>query len=163
MQRKYIKGVITMNETIQKVESILQHIKKVESNCAKLGKLLIEKGNNDFGIRLIAAGRMHDLSKFSEFEFKYLWPGEKYFEDALIVHQQANNHHPECWRNIHEMPTLFIAEMVCDCVARAQEFGTDVRSWFENEATVKYGFTMEDPVGKAVTEYLNLLLTPKFS
>lgn len=152
-----------MNETIKKVDNILQHIKKVESNCIKLGKNLIEEGLENLGILLIAAGRKHDLSKLDDkFEFDHLEINDDQFKLALHCHQKNNKHHPEYWPSIHQMPSLYVAEMVCDCVARAQEFGTGVREWFENEATIKYGFKMDDHIGKDITYYLNLLLTPKF-
>lgn len=57
---------------------------------------------------------------------------------------------------------VYLAEMVCDCIARGNEFGTDVREWFEKEATNKYSFEMNDEVGKSLIKYLDLVLTPKF-
>jgi hypothetical protein len=152
-----------MNDTIKKVDDMLQHIKKVESNCIKLGKKLIENGEINSGLKLIVLGRTHDLSKLDDsYEFEHLDKVSHEFDIALQRHRKQNKHHPEAWANINYMGSLYIAEMVCDCVARAQEFGTDIREWFENEATIKYGFSMQEWVGKEITKYLDLLLTPKF-
>ena len=38
--------------------------------------------------------------------------------------------------------------MVCDCWARAQEFGTDIRNWFENEGRERYGINNENAIGR---------------
>lgn len=108
-------------------------------------------------------GRIHDASKLEPFEFEHLHDDSPLFQDALIKHRTGNPHHPEHWKSIHDMPDEYLAEMVCDCAARAQEFGTDVSNWFETVATEKYGFTMKDECGKKIKLYLNLLLTPKFS
>jgi hypothetical protein len=62
------------------------------------------------------------------------------------------------------MPEVYLAEMVCDCAARSQEFGTDVRKWFQETATKKYGFTMDDSdsCGQSIQRFLNLLLEKPF-
>jgi hypothetical protein len=60
------------------------------------------------------------------------------------------------------MPDVYIAEMVCDCQARSSEFGTDVRLWFREQASLKYGFTMDDDVGRKIERFLNLLLSKPF-
>lgn len=147
---------------IEKIDSILFHIRKVEENCIILGKKLIENGKSDLGFELIVAGRLHDLSKFSGIEFEYLFSSGENFETAVNKHRIINKHHPECWGSIYNMPDVYIAEMVCDCVARSSEFGTDIKEWFFTKATKMYNFSEEDEVGQKVKRFLNLLLTPKF-
>ncbi len=147
----------------QKLDAILKHLKMVESNTQALAKKLIDT-NKSFALKLVAAGRKHDLSKLNDFEFDNLnddAPADV-FDAALKMHRKRNSHHPEYHNSIHDMSELNIAEMVCDCVARGQEFGTDSRVWFSKSATKKYGFKMSDPAGKLITKYLNLLLTPVF-
>jgi len=152
----------------EKISSIIRHIKKVEDNCNIIAKHFEKEGFLDLALLMIKLGREHDLSKFDKYEFKNLnsQASEDKFKIALALHQERNKHHPEYWikqgETIHQMPVPYLAEMVCDCVARAQEFGTDARKWFENEATVKYGFKMEDIIGKAIKEYLDLLLPQPF-
>ncbi len=148
------------------INTIIRHIRRVEDNCNLLAKRLHDE---DFALalKLIQQGRIHDASKFDHFEFKYLGNFEVVkppeFIEALRVHHAKNPHHPEYWyHGIHGMSDSYLAEMVCDCHARGQEFGTDTREWFYNQATVKYGFTMEDPCGQKIEKYLNLLLTKPF-
>lgn len=148
---------------MSKVELILQHIKRVESLTQKLAKYYLNK-DQDFALKLIKQGRTHDLSKFDFFEFTYLnhEADKELFQQALASHREKNKHHPEYWGSIHNMPDEFIAEMVCDCLARAQEFGTNVETWFSRNATKKYGFKMKDTVGKKIKEYLAVLLDTRF-
>lgn len=149
-------------DTLSKIDSILEHIKHVQDNCYRLGVKLIKAGDVELGRKLIANGQIHDNSKFRGTEFKHLFEGDKLLREAIVHHAETNPHHPEYWESIHEMPAVYIAEMVCDCAARGAEFGTDIRAWFATSATVKYGFKMEDHVGKSITRYLDLLLSKQF-
>lgn len=150
------------DDTLSKIDSILEHIKHVQENCYRLGAKLIKAGEVELGRRLIANGQIHDNSKFHGTEFKHLFEGDKLLREAIDHHAVTNPHHPEFWDSIHAMPMVYIAEMVCDCAARGAEFGTDIRAWFAESATVKYGFKMEDAVGKNITKYLDLLLSKQF-
>jgi len=150
----------------EKIGIIIRHIKRVEDNCNVLAqKMMVE--DCLFARKLIQAGRLHDASKFDFFEFEHLGNFEKEkpaeFFEALKIHHSKNSHHPEYWSNgIRSMGDIHLAEMVCDCVARGQEFGTDTRKWFTEEATKKYGFSMDDEVGKKITRFLDLLLVKAF-
>jgi hypothetical protein len=150
----------------ERLNTIIRHIKRVEDNCNLLARKLMEE-DFEFAVKLIQLGRIHDASKFNAFEFNYLGNFENKkpveFTEALKMHHTKNPHHPEFWTSgIRAMSDVYIAEMVCDCLARGQEFGTDTRKWFREEATKKYGFTMEDREGKLIEKYLNLLLTEPF-
>jgi hypothetical protein len=146
-----------------KVEAILRHIKMVESIMQRLAKRLLHE-NRSLALELVQRSRLHDVSKFSDFEFDNLYPESPHFKDALNAHHYANRHHPEWYGHgsIHNMEQIDVAEMVCDCFARAQEFGTDVKKWFEEEATKKYGFKMTDIVGVWISLFLDLVLVEKF-
>ena len=65
------------------------------------------------------------------------------------------------------MSDLDIAEMVCDCFARSQEFGTDIKKWFfgntEQDAPFKYNYSDKDLIFNKIKFYLDLLLTPGFN
>lgn len=127
--------------------------------------LLAERLINEdrsFALTLIFNSRLHDVSKFGDFEFNHLWAGDEKFEEALEKHRRHNKHHPEYWGLIQRMPDLYIAEMVCDCFARSQEFGTSVEDWFKNQATKKYNFKWNDEVGKKIQKYLAILTATKF-
>jgi len=148
-----------MLDTIKKIEAITNHIDKVRNNCLIMGKALINK-TDPMGVKLIELGYCHDNSKFSGIEFEYLWNGSPKFLEALSTHQLGNKHHPEYWGNVNLIPDLYLAEMVCDCWARAQEFGTDIRNWFENEGRERYG--MNDEIMEKIRYFLDLVLVPKF-
>lgn len=177
----------------EKLNSILRHIKKVEDNCNLLARKMYEE-NPGFAIMLIQRGRIHDVSKFNPYEFAHLHDvNSRFFSSALNVHHSKNSHHPEYWdlcnithkriffddpsndpktykeepAGIHCMKPIDVAEMVCDCLARSQEFGTDIRKWFfgntEQDAPFKYKYTNKDEVWHLIEKYLNLLLTPTFN
>lgn len=150
-------------ENLDKITLVLDHIQNVQKNCYKLGLKLIRAGDVEFGRMLIANGQIHDNSKFSGIEFDHLFTGDPLLNDVVKHHATTNQHHPEYWGGIKKMPDVYIAEMVCDCAARSAEFGTDVRLWFSEKATVKYDFLMSDPVGQRITFYLDTLLSPQFN
>ena len=155
---------------------VLKHIKKVETNCYVLAKHYHSLGEDDFALELIKRARLHDVSKFNDFELKNLhYPNSAQdFSKALQLHHEKNSHHPEYYNHSRDlfsegnvgyakrMTPVDVAEMVCDWVARGQEFGTSVRDWIENEATKKYSFSMTDEIGLEIQKHLAVLLAPKF-
>ena len=143
------------------IKSILNHIQNVQRNCYKLGFALIENGD-ETGLMLIANGQIHDNSKFKGFEFQYLKPSSVLLKEAVTHHASTNPHHPEYLGHISKMPDVYLAEMVCDCAARSQEFETSVRDWFACDAKQKFEFNDNDDVDQKIQLYLNLLLTPAF-
>ncbi len=157
-------------ETMTKVRAIARHIRNVEDNCLLLGEKLIELGEIDLGRQLIANGYVHDASKFYGIEFEYLSLSNPTEENtklklklAVRHHQTTNKHHPEAWSGgIKDMPSVYLAEMVCDVKARSEEFGTALRTWIDEEATKRYGFTKEDKVYKDVMRFVDLLCQKPF-
>ena len=149
-------------EKYEKIEVVLNHIQNVQRNCYKLGLKLIKDGQFELGRNLIANGQIHDNSKFKGIEFEQLFFGEAMLTDVVKHHSSTNPHHPEYWGTIQAMPEVYLAEMTCDCTARAQEFGSDVREWFTQQATGKYGFKMDDAVGEKIIYFLNMLLEKPF-
>ncbi len=153
----------------EKLDSILRHIKRVEENCNLVAKKLIDV-NTEFAIAIAHRGRIHDSSKLELFEFENLWtddPDSK-FKEALEHHHKGNSHHPEHFPNgIYDMSDLDLCEMVCDCVARSQEFGKDARKWFFDSsdpdcAPVKFGYVNNDKIYKKIESYLVLILSASF-
>ena len=151
------------NSTYEKIEKVLSHIQNVQRNCYKLGMKLIMMNELELGRNLIAHGQIHDNSKLSGIEFEHLFAGDAILGDVIKHHAQINPHHPEHWGSIQKMPEVYVAEMVCDCIARSSEFGTDVRVWFRERATTKYGFSMDDAVGTMITKYIDLVLEKPFT
>jgi hypothetical protein len=148
----------------RRLHIILRHIQGVQANCNELAMRLIERGEADFGRNLIANGFKHDNGKFSGIEWECLHDGvdPKLFQEALEHHQTTNEHHPEFWRSIHEMPRIYVAEMVCDWKARSNEFGSDLMEWINEKAKVKWDFDCRCKVGKEVRDFVQLLLDKKF-
>jgi hypothetical protein len=151
-----------MKTDAEKLTEIIQHIKRVENNCNILARKY-QSTDFDFALKLIRLGRIHDASKFEKFEFDHLHSESTLFLDALKLHHKNNPHHPEHWSGgIHEMPKIYLAEMVCDCKARGEEFGTSTRLWFHEHATQKYKFSMTDDCGIHIENFMNLLMPEPF-
>lgn len=146
-------------DAIKKIESILEHIQNVQRNCNRLGLKIIRDGDIDFGRLLIAHGQLHDNSKLTGIEFKHLFHGDSLLGNTIDHHRSVNMH---IRGNIHKMPDIFLAEMACDCTARSAEFGTDIREWVANKATVRYGFKLDDPAGIKLMLFIDELLAPAF-
>jgi hypothetical protein len=150
-------------EAIEKINQVFSHIKNVQRNCYKLGIRLINMGDVELGRNLISNGQIHDNSKFKGIEFEHLFQGDPMLPEVVKHHQSVNPHHPEYWGGIHNMPRVYVAEMVCDWYARSSEFGTGLREWTDNHALERFGFTKHDEVYSEITEFTELLLSPSFS
>lgn len=146
------------------IDDILRHIKTVQSFMVELGKRLIESGRTDEGKRLIAKSLTHDQSKFSGIEWEYLHkPKTMKVKPTLLKmavdhHAQTNDHHPQFWGSIHNMPDLSICEMVCDWCARSSQCGSSVTEWVQKEATERFIFDKNDPVYDKIMDYLSIIL-----
>ncbi len=151
----------------KKLDKLLRHINNVRQNTQTLGEKLIEEGEKDVGIRLIANGLIHDNSKFYGVEWDYL---DEYhlenhpalFKLAAKQHVTMNLHHPEAWDSIHDMSRLYICEMVCDWSARSSEFGNSISDWVKDKATTKYKMTVQSKTYKEIKDLLEILLDPAF-
>lgn len=110
---------------------------------------------------------LHDNSKFRGGEWEYLNDVTKnskpeLFDAIVKEHCESNPHHPEYWGNIQSMPTVYLAEMVCDWKARSDEFGTDLRIWVKESAAKRWSFSLQGRVYREIKEFLDLLLDKKF-
>jgi len=152
--------------TEQHIDDLLRHLGLVREACCLLGGRLMDRGETDFGRLLIARGHIHDASKFHGIEWDYLHVGDSVNEGMLKLaikqHTTTNSHHPEYHGGIHNMPKLDIAEMVCDCYARGQEHGTNIREWFTKSAVQKYNIDLESKQWTSIQQYLDLLLQTGF-
>lgn len=150
------------------VRTLLRHIRNVQDECELLAERLLEQGKAELARALLANSMLHDNSKFRGVEWEYLSDAAKdkhpeQFKAAVKQHQLTNPHHPEYWGGIDTMPTVYIAEMVCDWKARSGEFGTDLREWVKDKAAKRWAFTTQGRVYKEIKEYLDLLLDPRFT
>jgi hypothetical protein len=148
------------------LDDLIHHISLVREACIRLGSRLIEQGD-DLGRQLIARGHIHDHSKFHGIEWQYLHVGDDIDKDMLklAIHQHVhtNSHHPEYHGGIQNMPPLDVAEMCCDCLARSQEFGTNIKDWFKEDAVHKYKISTHGKQWKLIQQYLDILLHNSFA
>ena len=157
-----------MSDDEKPVRILVRHIRNVQDECGLLAERLIEQGKKDLARALLANSMLHDNSKFRGAEWDYLGEETKInspeqFKAAVKQHQFTNQHHPEYWGGIQEMPDVYVAEMVCDWKARSGEFGTDLRDWVKTKATKRWGFTTHGRVYRVIKEYLDLLLDQRFA
>ena len=155
-----------MNIT-EHLDNLTRHIELVREACELLGRRLIEKGEDKLGVRIIARGYVHDSSKFAGCEWQYLHTGPNVDDEKLEIAKQChwmnNDHHPEYWDGISLMPKDAVGEMVCDWLARSQEFGTNLREWIEEVALTKYNIEKSSEQYKWIQEFVDLLLINYFT
>ena len=170
MNDQEVDGEPSLEERVrakEKVDALLRHISNVQEACQLLGERLIDKGEIDLGIKLIANGQVHDHSKWSGAEFEYLVGTGDFNGEAKLMarhHTHTNRHHPEYWgSDMSQMPRIYVAEFCCDIVARANEFGTDVREYVKEKAIPRYGIPPQGKVYKWIKEFLDLLLEKPFA
>jgi hypothetical protein len=150
-------------EKLEKLETLVRHIKAVQENCERLGRRLIHEGKFELGKRLIANSMSHDNSKFGSLEWDHLTRGDEDDEmlDVVIaVHNSSNLHHPEYWDGIKNMPAVHVAEMVCDWKTRSSELGTDLKEWIDRKATKRWKFSQRDAIYKQIMMYVDMLIEP---
>ncbi len=153
---------------VKRLDALVRHINNVRSNCTLLGERLMEKGEIEFGKRLIANGFIHDNSKFSGVEWLYLHQDVKdsdpeKFKLAAHEHQHGNFHHVEYWEHINEMPRIYVAELACDITARSQEFGQNIFDWLDDKGIGSYNITKNCKKYKQIKDFLRMLLEKPFS
>jgi hypothetical protein len=149
------------------LDNLIRHINLVRESCTLLGRRLIKQGRVDFGRLLIARGFKHDASKFLGIEWDYLHAGpdapKEKLEAAIAQHVRTNDHHVEYWGGLEQMPEICVAEMVCDWLARSQEFGTSLRDWIDTEAMNRYHIKTDSDQYKWIMTFIDMLLEDPFN
>lgn len=156
-----------LNE-LDKLDSLMRHLKNVREAALKIGKSLIRNGESEFGRMLIANSFIHDQSKFYGIEWENIADGhcedKEHRSIAIHQHQITNPHHPEYWPDgIEGMPEIYLAEMICDTYARSTEMGTDLREWWIHNGIPRYGISKNGKTWKILKKYLDILLDKPFS
>lgn len=149
------------------LRALMRHVRNVQDECSLLAERLCEEGKAELARILVANSMLHDNSKFRGIEWEFLNETAKQeqpekFAAAIKQHRLTNPHHPEYWGGIDSIPSVYIAEMVCDWKARSDEFGTDLREWVKEKATKQWDFTPQGKVYKEIKEFMDLLLYQKF-
>ena len=148
-----------------KIADIIRHISHVKDNCLLLGERLINTGKRDMGRLLIANGFIHDNSKFYGVEWDYLndeTNNPELLKIAVSQHSRTNPHHPEYWGGIELMPSLYIAEMVCDWKARSNEFGTSLQDWIAEDGATRFGYSIDSEIYRKIVFYAEILCDKPF-
>lgn len=151
----------------KQLDLLIRHINNVRESCIVLGERLQEKGEIELGRNLIANGFIHDNSKFHGIEWLYLNSETKEKDPDLFLlaanqHITTNFHHPEYWGSIHEVPRIYLCEMVADWRSRSSEFGNDLRMWIKDKACEKYDMSIHSDTYKEIMEFVEILLEPSF-
>lgn len=63
-----------------------------------------------------------------------------YKQDAIELHWANNEHHPEHWKDINEMPMGARREFVCDCCARSLQYGTNFLEFMQKRLEDRFTF-----------------------
>jgi len=151
---------------VDHLDNLIRHIELVQQACCLLGKRLMYEGRSELGRIIIARGFQHDVSKFYGVEWEYLHAGKDVDRDGLLLsikqHTCTNDHHPEYWGGLQNMPEVCVAEMVCDWYARSQEFGSSLKDWISREAFKKYQIDVWERQRGWITEFVNILLENHF-
>jgi hypothetical protein len=143
---------------------LMRHKNNVNDAAELLAMRLIEKGEFVFAKNLTAKCFQHDCSKFYGVEWECLHRDVDSEERnvAWKQHVETNDHHPEFWGDISEMPRICIAEMVVDWTARSREMGTNLRDWFKESAMEKYSIMPQSKKYKEIKYFLDLIIDPTF-
>ena len=172
--------LLEKSKDLKHLDSVISHIENVQKSCVILSKRLMEDEENsenyNIGFKLLKNSYLHDNSKFSGIEWKYLRTADlikeescssngdrkKCFSLALEEHVNKNLHHPEYWDGVKNMPPEYLAEMVCDLRGRSMEFGTNLREWIKDVFLVKHNLSTNSKTYREMKKYIDLLLDPAF-
>lgn len=131
------------------------HKSYVVKSCEKLAKYLENEGAVYHAKMLREKAKVHDDSKIScEDELhalsriindqttmydakRQLSPIQK---DAIKLHYKHNEHHPEHWDSLEDMPKIAILEMCCDWHARSTQKGTDFLGYVKEAQDIRFHF-----------------------
>lgn len=150
-----------MNNTLAKLDNLLEHKELVKFAGIRLGKRLIQNNEESLGLILIARSYKHDQSKFFGKEFDNLngfVNSEPELKEAICHHRSVNDHHPEYMGKIQLMSDYCLTEFICDIWARCALTGQDVREWLRNEGTRRYNLTDPSKTMTRIMFFVDLLI-----
>lgn len=159
---------ISIDKYIERITKLKRHIHLVQESASILCDYWLKHDEPVLAHELAANAFIHDASKFKGIEWIYLHDDVKdvspdLFQAAWHQHVMTNGHHPEYWGGIEEMPTVYLAEWVCDVKARSAEFGTDLREWIKDKATERFDFSVKGKTYKEIKTLLDIILEKPFS
>lgn len=156
-----------MYDAKQHSDDLLAHVGRVQDNARQLADRLRADGRADFARLLLAKAHIHDASKWAGIEYEFMHRGphvDKVMLGAAIAqHQKTNDHHPEFWGGLRNMPEICVAEMVCDWLARSQELATDLRVFVTTVAPERFAFDTAPTQVAWIESFIKILLPQKFA
>jgi len=156
-----------MYDMLTHAEDLLAHVERVRANAFTLARALVARGENAFARLLLAKAHVHDASKWAGIEYEVMHRGpdvdKEMLRAAIHQHQDTNDHHPEFWGGLNQMPRICVAEMVCDWLARAQELATDLKAYVTTVAVERFQFAIAPEQVRWIYEFIDLLLPQKFA
>lgn len=156
-----------MYDDEQHVDDLDGHIRRVQENAMALAKHFLRNGRASFARVLLAKAHVHDASKWGGIEWEVLHRGPDVDKDmlyaAILQHSDTNDHHPEFWGGLKNMPEVAVAEMVCDWLARSQELATDLREFVSRVAAERFDFRAATQQVAWIDEFIKILLPQKFA
>jgi len=148
------------------LDNLIRHIRLVQEATVILGKKEIANGRASFAMKLIARGFEHDNTKFYGYEDLFLHRGndspKEQTMSAAMHHALSNDHHPEYWDGVENMPEIAVAEMVCDWYARSQSFGTSLREWINKTAINRFKINNKSQQWEWIQKFVDILLEDSF-
>lgn len=151
----------------QQIEDLLGHVERVRANGRALARELLAEGRSNFARLLLLRVHVHDASKFAGVEWEWMHRGPDTagpeLEAAIRQHQNTNDHHPEYWGGMANMPEICVAEMCCDWLARSQEFATDLKAYITTTAVERYGLDKAPMQRRWIQNFVGMLLPEKFA
>ena len=156
-----------MYDDEQHIDDLDGHIRRVQENAMDLAKHFLRNGRQHDARVLLAKANAHDQSKWGGIEWDVLHRGPDVDKDMLSAaikqHNHTNDHHPEFWGGLKNMPELCVAEMVCDWLARSQELATDFRQYVKTVAAERFDFRSAPNQAAWISEFTDILLPQKFA
>ena len=153
---KLLKGSDTYMTDVEKMyQDTFVHKEYVLTVCKKFADYLEKSGQLEDAEDLRQRAIVHDNSKIlnkNEFQALTSIINDKsclkdansqlssFKQDAIELHWENNEHHPEHFNDINDMPLKARREFVCDCCARSVQYGTDLISFMETRLNERFHF-----------------------
>ena len=147
---------VYMNDVEKMYQDTFVHKEYVSKTCNTFADYLQKIGKTEEAEDLRHRAVLHDNSKIlNEDEFKSLTSIindkscltdansklSKFKQDAIKLHWKNNEHHPEHYENISEMPYIARVEFVCDCCARSIQYKTNLVKFMETRLRDRFEFS----------------------
>lgn len=157
---------IPLQNKQEQLTDIIEHKKFVFETIGKIALKLLTQGQDEMALEIMKRGFLHDISKLQNDEFygmaEFAYdkdslknPKDKISDEkqnAINLHWNRNEHHPEYWTDISQMKDIDILELTCDFYSRSLQFGTNMLEFLEQRQKDRFHFP-QDIYDKIVKYY----------